>query len=170
MDEKMLLEKQAAVYLIYALSNLTGHSYKFISHSDKPDIVLKNTITRRYIGVEITHLFYDDEEARTLLGRSDGKDILFRPMSIRHYINRLNQLLDKKAKKSNNYKYYHELALAIRVASPVFDRNDFERFEKYINIPESKFDYIWLLFYNFDNYKWGFVKTLKSPINTTSNS
>lgn len=159
LDEKWLLEQTAAEYFVAALNDLYATSFQILEHSDKPDIVIGDSNTGRKIGIEVTHLFYNSEEAKALLGKSDNSPNGLE--DIRSFIDRLNQLLHQKAQKAKGYNHRSELALLIRVVSPVFSKDYFDRFERLIKVPQPEYKHIWLLFYNFADQKWDLIKTLK---------
>lgn len=158
-DEKWVLEEKAAEYFVAALNKQLGTAYRVVLHSDRPDIVIEDIHTHHSLGVEVTHLFYDDEEARFFLGRS-GADRL-QAEHIEVFIERLNRLLTQKSKKAKGYSNVRDLALLIRVMSPVFGVQDFTEVENLIEIPECNYRYIWLLFYNWETRKWDLIKFLK---------
>jgi hypothetical protein len=158
-DEKWLLEQNAAEFFVDALNAQLGTAYVVALHGDRPDIVIEDTNTHHQVGVEVTHLFYDAKEARMLLGRSGP--VYNQSENIESYINRLNSLLGQKGEKAKGYADYGELALLVRVASPVFGLDDFNRYESLIEVPQCDYRYIWLLFYSFVENKWNLLKSLK---------
>ncbi|HWJ02057.1 MAG TPA: hypothetical protein VNU93_00175 [Verrucomicrobiae bacterium] len=158
-DEKWLLEQNAAEYFVEALNEQLSTSYRVMLHADRPDIVIEDEDSLHRLGVEVTHLFYDSAEARALLGRSP---IDYRSQEdIKTFIDRLNKLLAQKADKAKKYADEWELALLVRVASPAFGIQDFVRFKNLIDVPDCKYKYIWLLFYNFDESRWNIIMALK---------
>jgi hypothetical protein len=162
LDEKWLLEQAAAEHFVAALNNMYTTSYGVIEHSDRPDIVIKDLISGDTIGIEVTHLFYNGDEAKELLGKSDENN--HRPDNViilTELIEKLNNLLEQKAKKARGYKHTHKLSLLVRVASPVFGTDDFDRFKHYIRVPVSEYRHIWLLFFNFKSGNWDLIMTLK---------
>ncbi len=158
-DEKWLLEQNAAEFFVKALNDKLGTSYVVVLHGDRPDIVIEDINTHHRLGVEVTHLFYDAEEARMLLGRSDPR--YKEAENMESYIHRLNHLLAQKAEKAKGYTNYGELALLVRVASPVFGLEDFNNYQILIQVPQCQYKYIWLLFYNFADKKWNLLKSIK---------
>ncbi|MDA8440843.1 MAG: hypothetical protein M0Z55_00490 [Peptococcaceae bacterium] len=156
-DEKWLLEQNAAENFVQALNARSGTAYRVLLHSDRPDVVIEDVQSCHKIWVEVAHLFYDAEEARILLGRSDGRHS---EENIKIYIYRLNQLLQQKSEKASGYSYAGDLALLIRVASPIFGVEDFNQYEKLIELPISPYTYIWLLFFDFASQKWDIIKHL----------
>ena len=41
------------------------------------------------------------------------------------------------------------------------DKKHFDRYESYINVPDSDYRHIWLLFFDFENREWNTIKTLR---------
>jgi hypothetical protein len=152
LDEKWLLEEGAAVDLVEALNLRYGFSFEIVEHADRPDIVIEDPTSGMRIGVEVTHLFYDSDEARMIFGRSLNTERP--PENIEECIRRLNALLLQKAEKAHGYDHEAPLALLIRVVSQVFKREDFQANMAKINVPASDFRYIWLLFYDFSLRRW----------------
>ena len=162
MDEKWLLEQAAAEHFVAALNNMYATSYVVTEHSDRPDIVIKDLKTGDIIGTEVTHLFYDGAEAKELLGKSGENNN--RPdnvIIVIKLIEKLNELLEQKAQKTKGYNHNYKLSLLVRVASPIFGTDDFERFKHYIRVPVSEYCHIWLLFFDTNSEKWDLIKTLK---------
>jgi len=161
MDEKRALEQAAAEEFVEAINRITGSRFQIIRHHDKPDIVIADSLTGRTIGVEVTHLFYDEEEARLLLGRPVDSVPAFKIETMEEFTDRLNELLAQKAEKSDGYEFSGELGLLVRVVSPMFTKADFDRYERLIRVPDNDYHHIWLLFCDFDREKWDIIKQLQ---------
>ena len=159
MDEKKALEISAVKYFIAAFKKQNHIDYKIVQHQDRPDIIIEDRNTKKRLGVEVTHLFYDSQEARIILGRA--KDQVHGPETIDQYILRLNQLLQQKADKAKGYQCNNDNILLVRVVSPVFDIDDFNASAEKIVVPVCLYKNIWLLFYDFDHNYWGILKLLK---------
>lgn len=158
-DEKWLIEEGAAQSLVEVLNRRQGNNYRIVRHTDRPDIVIENGEDGSRLGVEVTHLFYDAEEARYVLGRSDSRE--HSPEYIEEYVRRLNALLLQKSEKAKGYSHEYPLALLIRVVSPLFHMCDFNAYTANIVIPPSDFRVIWLLFYNFIERRWTLLEQLR---------
>lgn len=159
LDEKWLLEESAASDLVDALNLKYGTYFWIKEHNDRPDIVIEEEKQGITIGVEVTHLFYDSEEARRILGRSMETEQT--PENIDECLRRLNALLLQKSEKSRSYDHNSPLALLVRVVSRMFKMEDFELNLNKVMVPESDFHYIWLLFYDFDLRCWSGLVELK---------
>lgn len=159
LDEKRLLEEGAALDLVEALNLRYGLGFGISEHNDRPDIVIEDYAKGIRIGVEVTHLFYDSDEARRMLGRSATME--HPPENIEECIRRLNALLLQKSEKSHGYDHEDPLALLVRVVSRVFKEGDFHDNLAKVIVPESDFQYIWLLFYDFDLRCWSGLVELR---------
>ncbi|AFM42661.1 hypothetical protein Desaci_3780 [Desulfosporosinus acidiphilus SJ4] len=159
LNEKWLIEEGAAQALVKLLNSQQGKEYKIVQHADRPDIVIENLQDGSRLGVEVTHLFYDSEEARAIFGRSHAQS--HPPEYIEEYIRRLNALLQQKSEKAKGYCHQDPLALLIRVVSPIFHMLDFELYASRIIVPPSDFKIIWLLFYDFRERDWTLLERLR---------
>ncbi|OLN33455.1 hypothetical protein [Desulfosporosinus metallidurans] len=159
LDEKWLIEESAALALVETLNLQQGTNYEILKHADRPDIVIENKLDGTLLGVEVTHLFYDSEEARLVFGRSREQG--HPPEYIEEYIRRLNALLQQKSEKAKGYNHEYPLALLIRVVSPVFHMYDFKAYASRIVVPPSDFQIIWLLFYDFRKRRWTLLEQLR---------
>jgi hypothetical protein len=126
---------------------------------DKPDCLVRDKISGISIGIEISHLFYDSKEAKMLLGRSSDK--IHGLMNSTAVLQTLNERLKKKCTQAEKYEFEGKMFLVVRVASPIFDKSTFDRFEDDIIVPSNVFDQIWLLFFDFREQEWGELKQLK---------
>lgn len=158
MSEKKKLERAAFDYFIDVYNHQSGTTFVFRKHHDKPDIIAIDD-NKNILGVEITHLYYGDEEAKLLLGRSDKKT--FEMVALGGLIENLNELLNEKIKQAKNYKFNDDVILVIRVASPVFEISDFEHQINTINIPKNTFTEIWLLAHDSREGAWKGLKQLQ---------
>jgi hypothetical protein len=159
LDEKWLIEESAALALVEILNLQQGMKYEIFKHADRPDIVIENQLDGTRLGVEVTHLFYDSDEARFILGRS--REAVHPPEYMDEYILRLNTLLQQKSEKAKGYNHEYPLALLIRVVSPLFHMLNFNAYDSKIVVPTSDFKIIWLLFYDFLERRWTLLKRLR---------
>ncbi|RLC36773.1 hypothetical protein DRH29_03825 [candidate division Kazan bacterium] len=157
MAEKKKLEKAAFDYFIKSYNLFNGTNFQFNKHSDKPDFIAEDD--GQMLGVEVTHLFYDDNEAKILLGRADKR--ISGIMKADELIKTLNIKLADKVEQAAKYDFKNRMILVIRVASPVFDKSDFDREENSIKVPQSVFSEIWMLFYDTNTQSWSDLKQLK---------
>ncbi len=147
MNEKADLEKAACQYFLDAYNQLHQTTFQVLEHGDKPDFLAQDTGSGEVMGIEVTHLFYDAKEAQMLLGRSPGG--AHGRMNIGELITTLNQLLSQKVTQAAKYNFIQKLYLLVRVASPIFDKKDFEIFKDEITFPPGNvLDEVWLLFWN----------------------
>lgn len=159
-NEKPELEVAACNYFLQSYNSFLKTNFSLIDHDDKPDIIIKDNNSGEVIGLEVTHLFYDTNEAKILLGRS--LNIIHDPMNMYTLVQRLNDLLQKKTEAALKYSFAKRMFLLVRVASPIFFLSDFEIYEDEINIPMfNPFDQIWLLLFNDQSQKYEDIKPLQ---------
>jgi hypothetical protein len=139
--EKTLLEDYAINYMIEDYERQTGLKYKIISRQEGPDAIIE--VNGNRMGLEITHLYYDRDEAKILLGRSEYKKHGLERFD--RFIYELNELLQKKAIKSYTYNCDYPVSLLIRNCSPIFGLSDFRNSIEHISIPDNKYLNIWFL-------------------------
>ncbi|URJ58873.3 hypothetical protein [Paenibacillus polymyxa] len=133
-DEKSALEEVAISIFIDLYNFNRQDDLKVVKKQECPDYILKNT-KEDFIGIEVTHLFYDPEEAKMLLGRSTKE---FHGLeNSTHYIETLNELLKQKEKKIDKYNAVYPVALLVRNASPVYGMSDFLKYKSAIYKPEK---------------------------------
>ena len=155
--EKKKLEKAACRYFLDAYNRKQDTHFEILRHSDRPDFVVQDG--SKTLGIEITHLYYGDEEAMELLGKLDkpSPQVQIFPTLVEN----LNALLADKAKQARGYNVSHPVILVIRAASPVFDDEDFNHLDESIMVPESLFREIWLLARDDQTGNWVGLKRLK---------
>ncbi|EEG78843.1 hypothetical protein [Dethiobacter alkaliphilus] len=160
-DEKKLLEEAAIHWFIKNIKKLCGIQYHVKKHYgedgiSKPDFIL--TGHEEEIAVEVTHLFYDEHEARLLLGKLDHvpDEIQF----VSTMIDTLNDLIANKVGKK--YDYQGRIDLLIRCASPAFAIHHFIKNSVHINTDNTyNFHHIWLLLRNVETGEWSDLLQLK---------
>ena len=147
MAEKEELELAACTFFINSYNAIHHTNLEIIQHTDKPDFLLCDANTEEQIGVEVTHLYYDGKEAMMVLGRLSKQP--HGVMDISQLVEKLNADMAEKINRAAQYDYEGKLILLIRVASPIFDKQDFEMYQDEIDVPKlNTFSEIWLLFWN----------------------
>ena len=73
MGEKEDLELAACIYFINRYNQEHNTNLELVKHTDKPDFILSDAVTGERVGVEVTHLYYDENEAKMILGRMTNK-------------------------------------------------------------------------------------------------
>ena len=147
MSEKQDLELAACMYFIDSYHTIHKANLELVQHRDKPDCVLRDAVTGEQVGVEVTHLYYDGKEAKMVLGRLSKE--LHGVMTISQLIEKLNADMAEKVNRAAKYDFEGKLILLIRVASPIFDKQDIEMYEDEIAVPKlNTFAEIWLLFWS----------------------
>jgi hypothetical protein len=153
MEEKARLERAACEGFVQSYNAKYCTSFVVKEHRDRPDFLIADAFGEK-IGIEMTHLYYDREQAKTSLGRGE-KEKFHGTMRTGELITALNTLLESKAAQAAKYNFGNRLFLVIRNTSPIHELADFEMFEEDIHIPPSHpFSHIWLLCQDPMTNKW----------------
>jgi len=139
---KKKLEREAVDLFISLYNQTADNRLRLLYQQDKPDAVLMDSRGNK-LGVEITHLFYSELEARQLFQREHRSIICIE--SIDTLIESLNQLVLRKEAKSAGYSSDYPLALLIRNLSPSFGWSDFNKAWDKVAVPSAAFMEVWLL-------------------------
>jgi len=142
---KKKLEREAVDLFVRLYNSTAGNRLRLLYQQEKPDAVLMDSRGNK-LGLEITHLFYSQQEARQLFQREHRSIICIESIeSIDTLIESLNQLVLRKEAKSTGYSSDYPLALLIRNLSPSFGWSDFNLAWDKIAAPSGAFTEIWLL-------------------------
>lgn len=144
--EKRDWERQA-IRLFIELYNREGPGagYRLLYQQEKPDSVLEERgALRRKLGVEITHLFYSQEEAMRVMNHGRPPEAVG-PGDFSVLLRELNLLIRKKVGKRASYSMDYPIALLIRNVSPGFGMSDFLARRGEVELPEGDFVHIWFL-------------------------
>ncbi|NHN28434.1 hypothetical protein [Paenibacillus agricola] len=140
--EKRALERAAVRIMIEIYNRNHDNKLRLLYQQEKPDAVLEDAY-RRKIGMEITHLFYDAEEAKRLLGRSI--DNIQRLAVIEQLIDVLNLRIQIKESKIQTYSNAYPNSLIIRNLSSSFGMSQILQAKDSLRPPLGKFTNIWFL-------------------------
>ena len=142
--EKHDLERAAAAIFIGIYNQNHTPKLRLLYQRERPDAVLQiQDPLQRQLGMEITHLFYDSEEAKRLLGRS--KNHAHSQELIELLVKELNYRIQTKEAKISTYATEYPIALLIRNASPSFGMSDILREKHLLYKPQGKFTHVWFL-------------------------
>ncbi len=156
---KKQLEREAVDLFIKLYNQSVSNRLRLLYQREKPDAVLMNNKGDK-LGLEITHLFYSEQEARQLFQREHRSILCVE--SIETLIESLNQLVLRKEAKSSGYSSDYPLALLIRNLSPSFGWSDFNEAWDQVRTPSLAFTEVWLLTKERpDNHQW-YLKALRS--------
>ena len=159
-NEKQELERAAIKYFVSSYNKAYRGKLVIEKRQECPDFILSNG-NKGQIGAEVTNLFYDLQEAKLLLGRSETDS--HPGMCSTELISRLNKILEKKNNDAIKYHYLGELILIIMVASPIFGCKTIHMYKADVVIPRNNiFSEIWLLFYNYQKQRWDELERLIS--------
>ncbi|MFC5406453.1 hypothetical protein [Cohnella soli] len=140
-EEKYALENAAAeIFLkLYNINHLD--QFEIVERRESPDFVLKNK-NGDLLGLEIAHLFYDSEEAKMLLGRSNNRTHGIETFD--KFLDNLNNLLRHKETKKSIYESSYPTSLVIRNTSPLFGMSDVLRAKDLIYKPTG-YKSVWFI-------------------------
>jgi hypothetical protein len=137
--EKVIVEKFAKAYALEHAIYLED-----ISDRERPDFEATIKETGERVGIEVTGLYQNQEEAMINYGKIPEWDTF--TGSLDEIVTSLNILLEKKATLSSEYEFEGRLLLAIWAGSMVFNRPfDFKFILDQIKVPSSQFNQIWLI-------------------------
>ncbi|BFT75520.1 hypothetical protein [Paenibacillus sp. P36] len=141
-EEKKALE-QAAIDIFLELFNINNPiALRMVRQQEKPDALLEDA-NNEQIGLEVTHLFYDLEEARRMMSRSEltkpGAEVLD------NFIKVINDRIVSKEQKLQDYSHDYPCMLLIRNVSLLFGMSDVLSFKHKLVPPSGRFTQVWLL-------------------------
>lgn len=140
--EKRKLEKKAIELFVRCFKETYGIEYRLVQQQERPDAIVEDENGKR-LGLEVTHLFYDDLEVKMLLGRSEQQTHGLE--TFENEIKKLNILLEKKGRTGLGYSNEYPCSLLIRNSSPIWTKEDFEGVISRIKPPRSLYQDIWFL-------------------------
>ncbi|MDF2924901.1 MAG: hypothetical protein K0R57_3815 [Paenibacillaceae bacterium] len=155
--------EREAIRLFISLYNGLGkdYGYRLLFQQEKPDAVLEERgALRRKLGVEITHLFYSQQEAMRVFGHQTPPVPVQGEENFDHLLQELNLLIRKKIGKRRSYSMSYPIALLIRNASPGYGMSDFLARRSEILLPEDgSFTHIWFVSRDGD-FQWKLVELI----------
>jgi hypothetical protein len=140
--EKKALERSAVHSFIDIFNSNHAKKYRLLYLQEKPDAVLEDDRLGK-LGLEITHLFYDKEEAMAVLGKSEESGNGVQLLNV--LIQELNDRIAEKEGKKSGYSEDYPVSLLIRNASTLYDMSDILRVKERIREPNGVFEDIWFL-------------------------
>ncbi|MCS7462230.1 hypothetical protein N0M98_18990 [Paenibacillus doosanensis] len=141
-QEKRDLERAAVKIWIDIYNRNHDNKLRLLYQRERPDAVIQDS-RQRLMGVEITHLFYDSEEAKMLLGRSQTNTHSNEVVEM--LVKELNNRIRIKESKIDTYASDYPISLLIRNASPAFGMSDILAVKHLIYKPRGKFVQVWFL-------------------------
>lgn len=146
MNEKKRRELSTLDQFLGVLNQEKGRNFKLKVHRDKPDFEIQDNSVGEVLGIEVTDLFYDEDDAKMLLGRS--KKNMSNDQFSDELMEKLSERIKQKEEDAKGYSYNGSISLLIRVTSPIWGKSTFEMFEYDIQIPNTIYQEIWLVFSN----------------------
>ncbi|NEW06939.1 hypothetical protein GK047_13090 [Paenibacillus sp. SYP-B3998] len=140
--EKKGLEQTAIDIFVELYNRNHEHPLRFVQQQEKPDALLED-VEQNLVGLEVTHLFYDSEEARLMMSRSEltlpGTEVLDQ------FIKVINDRVRGKEEKYREYSHEYPCMLLIRNVSLLFGMSDVLGRKKKLMLPRGQFREVWLL-------------------------
>jgi hypothetical protein len=147
---RVSLEKAEQAFMdrfVQAYKILYGIQLVNIEKRESPDYKAYDPQKESYLGIEITSVYQNTEEAKIQYSAVENWNIFHG--SLEELISKLNLILINKANKSYKYENIGELVLAIWVGSLVFNEKiDFDFIKNKITIPNNCYKRIWLILHN----------------------
>jgi len=118
-----------------------------VRHNDRPDFTATDPNSGKRLGIEITGVYQDKDEAR--IQYWDVENWVRFEGSLDALVSSMNKVLSDKAEKSWEYHFDGKLILSIWLGSIVFtEKTDIDFIRNEINIPHNTFSDIWLIIRN----------------------
>ena len=137
-------EKAILARFIEAYRKRFGIEFANIIHRDKPDFEVSNPKTKERLGIEVTGVYQNSEEAIIQYTTMEEGDIFHGNLD--ELVESLNVCLEQKTRKSKEYNFEGKMLLAILFGSLVFhEKFDIDFVRQRILIPENRFTEIWLI-------------------------
>lgn len=138
---------------------LIGYQKRFgivlsnVIHRDKPDFEVTNPVTGKKLGIEITGVYQDPQEAESQYTIHPPGTVSWIQGSLDDLLAANNECLRSKADKSLKYNFGGNMVLAIWIGSSVYNRKfDIDYIKHDITIPESRFSQVWLILKDKEDY------------------
>ncbi|MBA3531722.1 MAG: hypothetical protein H0T73_07385 [Ardenticatenales bacterium] len=150
-EQKARLERAAILMFLRALRLHAQRELTIREQRERPDFMVTDE-QGRCIGVEVTHLYHNEAEARYLNGHNTQG---IHPITtLEELLDALNKGLRHKALLSYGYDPFDGLLLLIRVPSPRVQKQTILDHLEDLLLPPSAFNEIWMLFYDYDHLDW----------------
>jgi hypothetical protein len=149
--DRITAEKAIMQRFAYAYEKRYRIKLANILHGDVPDFEAMDSSTENVFALEVTGVYQDDREAMIQYGEIEdwGR---FKGSS-EELLERLNRVLQSKAKKSFTYDVSDPLHLAVHIGSLVFNHAiDIDFIRPGIDVPDNAYQFMWLIVKSRDDY------------------
>ena len=144
-------EREILNRFVVAYRKQFGVELMVLEHRDKPDFAVSEGTGGRVLGIEVTGVYQDADEAISEYGTQDG-EIEFEG-SIDKLLASLNDGLAEKTQKVRQYEFAGQIWLVILIASPIYNSKiDIQSFGTRLVVPDNLFEKIWLIIRNQSDY------------------
>ncbi len=159
MDEKERIEREALAYFLRLYNRRNDTKFRLWKKRERPDFEVRDKVTKRVIGVEISHIFHDKKEAMMFLGRDPSH--VHGIITAQDHVDVLMRVLRKKAEKVADYPFEGPVILVLRDFSKIFDATTLFDARLGLKVPGSGYEEIWYMTRSKPVKKWDNLVRLK---------
>ena len=143
MDEKEFIERKALAFFLRLYNRKLDTKYRLFKKRERPDFEVKDAISQKTLGVEVSHIFHDKKEAMMMMGR-DPRHI-HGIISAKDHVDVVMRILKQKAIKMRHYNCDAPIILVLRDFSKVFSVGILFDVRLGFKVPSSDYKEIWYL-------------------------
>jgi len=159
MDEKERIERGALAYFLRLYNRKKGSKFRLWKKRERPDFEVRDKITKKVLGVEISHIFHDKKEAMMYLGRDNSN--VHGIITAQDHVDVLMRILRKKSEKVKDYDCKWPVILVLRDFSKIFDARTIFDERLGLKVPGSGYAEIWYLTRTKPIKKWDKLVRIK---------
>ncbi len=143
---KKALEREAIQLFVRLYNRQHSRQYRLLYLQERPDAVLEDRAGAK-LGMEITHLYCSEEEARELMGHAGSEKSVLAACTFDVLLRALNERVRRKQEKRKAYQDGYPISLLIRSMQPLFRTEHFLEAKDKLYAPDAEggFETIWLL-------------------------
>lgn len=154
-----MLERKALAYFLRLYNRKKNTKYHLLVKGECPDFIVKDKLSGKVMGVEISHIFHDKKEAMMFLGRNPSH--IHGIITAQDHVDVLMRILSKKAEKVKKYAFRGRTILVLRDFSRIFDAETLFDHRLGLKVPASEYREIWYLCRTRPVKKWDKLVQLK---------
>lgn len=159
MNEKERIEREALAYFLRLYNRRNNTKYRLWKKRERPDFEVRDKITKKVMGVEVSHIFHDKKEAMMFLGRDPSH--VHGIITAQDHVEVLMRVLKKKAEKQRGYDIDSPVILVLRDFSKIFDVGTIFDERLGLKVPFSGYKEVWYLSRTRPVKKWDKIVRLK---------
>lgn len=159
MDEKERLERKALAFFLRLYNRKRRTKFRFHIKRERPDFEVRDKLSGKVLGVEISHIFHDKKEAMMFLGRDFSH--IHGIITAHDHVDVVVEVLKKKAEKIKKYPFEGPIILVLRDFSRIFDAQTLFDYRLGLKVPASTYREIWYLSRSSPEKKWDKLVRIK---------